>query len=169
MKYFLLGLLISSPGAWAALNMKPGLWKVDMRVTSDGKTVNPSETMKNAMAKMPEADKKKMMDMMGKMDTGVGPNGETNICYSKKAIDKPETMGRPSPDCKTTLVTNTGNKVVSNFTCKDGTTGDAIWDLKSPENMMGKINVRDPKGKNSEITYDGKFIQADCGKVKPVI
>lgn len=169
MKYLLVSLTLLSTASWGALDMKPGLWKVDMRMTSDGKTVNPSNQMKTAMEKMPEAEKKKMMDMMGKVNSGVKPNGETTICYSKEVVQKPESMGRPSPDCKTSLVTNTGNKIVSNFTCKDGTTGDSTWDMKTPESMMGRVNVRDPKGKTSQITYDGKFVKADCGDVKPVL
>jgi hypothetical protein len=169
MKFLILTLLIASPSAWSALNMKPGLWKMNMRIVSEGKPVEVTGQSPNPAKNIPEAEKQKLMSLMGKSNAGVGPNGETNVCYSKEAIRQPEKVAKPEPKCETTLVTNTATKVVTNFKCPDGTTGDATWDVKAADTMMGMVNLRDPQGKTSQVSYNGKFQQDACGKVKPVL
>lgn len=171
MKSLLFVLVFASPFAHSALNMKPGLWGLDMKVLHNGKEFNPAAEMQKAMAKMPEAQRKKMMEMMGeKANVGVGKNGETEVCYSKKILENPESLGNQSGQkCDTKVVTQTADKVVTKFKCEDGSSGDASWTFSSPVNMTGLVNLVDPKGRASQINYKGKFIKADCGKIKPII
>lgn len=169
MKYLLFTLLVASPSAWSALNMKPGLWKVDMQIKSEGKDIDPAGQSTNPTANMPEAEKQKLLSMMGKVNSGIGPTGDAEICYSKELIQKPEALLKPGEKCESALVTNTTSKIVSTFKCKDGTTGEATWNVKSADALMGQVNMRDPQGKKSQISYNGKFVQEACGKVKPAI
>lgn len=170
MKLILMTLLLSSSYSFASLDMKPGLWSMAMVIKSDGKEINPTEQMQKAMANMPEEQKKKMTEMMARMNTGIGKNGETQVCYSKKMIENPELLGKNTDQkCDTKLLTNNSKTVKSSFKCNDGTSGDATWDIKTSETLTGLVNVKDPKGKKSQINYNGKFLKADCGSVKPVI
>lgn len=170
MKYFAIAFLLSSTFANAALNMKPGLWKVGMMIESDGKKFDPTAQMKASLAKMPEAQKKQMMDMMAKQGAGISANGDTQVCYTKAMIDKPESFQKQQEmKCDTKIIKNTSSEVSTNFKCEDGTTGDSKWSVTSPEKMTGLVNVKDPKGKLSKINYTGSFVKADCGAVKPAI
>lgn len=171
MKILLFVLALASPFVHSAFNMKPGLWSLNMKVIHNGKEFNPAAEMQKAMSKMPEEQRKKMMEMMGeKTNTGVGKNGETQVCYTKNILDKPESLGKKSDHkCDTKIITQTIDKVVTSFKCDDGSTGDASWTLTSPENMIGLVNLKDPKGKASQVNYEGKFIKGDCGRIKPVI
>jgi hypothetical protein len=169
MKSLVIALVLMSPFAEAALGMKPGLWTLNMRIKSEGKDISPIGKAGPKMVAMPPAEMQKVLMTIGKTDAAIGPNGETLVCYSKKILDKPENIGKPDPKCETTLIKNTTNMVATSFKCQDGTTGDSSWNLKSPDNLMGLVNYRDPQGKTSQVAYDGKFMQDNCGKVKPVL
>lgn len=169
MKFFVVAFLFSTTFAHAALNMKPGLWTVSMQLESDGKKTDPSAHMKAALAKMPEAQKKQMMDMMAKQGAGMSSDGNTQVCYSKQMIEKPENMQKQPTKCDTKVTKNTATEVATSFKCEDGTTGDAKWTVPSPEKMEGLVNVKNPKGKLSKIHYSGKFEKADCGTIKPAM
>lgn len=170
MKFFVIALFVTTSFAHAALNMKPGLWNINMVIKSEGKEFNPAAQMQAAMAKMPEAQKKKMMEMMGKQGAGMSSDGKTQVCYSKAMIEKPDSFGKQAnTKCDTKIVTNSSSKVVTNFKCEDGTVGDATWTVAGAEKMTGLVNVKDPKGKASTINYTGSFAKADCGSVKPVM
>lgn len=170
MKVLFFALVLASPLAHSALNMKPGLWGLNMKIIQNGKEFNPAAEMQKALAKMPEAQRKKMMEMMGdKASVGVGKDGETQVCYTKKMLEKPDSLGEQSRKCDTKIITQTSTKVVTSFKCEDGSSGDGTWTMNSSENMTGLMNVKDPRGKTSQINYKGKFIKSDCGKIKPAI
>lgn len=164
MKFLLVTLLLASPQAFSALNMKPGLWKVKMVMKSGGKEINPSAEMEKAMAQMPEAQKKKMQAMMGAQDGGM------NVCYSKEMLEKPEKLGsQKDKKCDTKVITQTSNKVVSTFKCEDGTKGDGTWKITSPSAYTGLMNIVSSKGEKSQINYTANFLAKDCGKVEPLL
>lgn len=169
MKFFAIAFLLTTSFAHAALNMKPGLWKVSMMMESEGKKHDPSAQMKAAMAKMPEAQKKQMMDMMAKHGAGMSEDGATQVCYSKQMIEKPESFQKQQKKCDTKIIKNTSTEVVMNFKCEDGSKGDATWTVSSSDKMKGLINMTNSKGKVSKIDYTGNFVKADCGAVKPII
>lgn len=169
MKYFLFTLLFVSAFAHAAVNIKPGLWKINMIVNADGKEMNPAAQMQKAMANMPPERKKMMMEMMSKMNSGMSPDGGMQVCYTKKSLEKPEALAqKQDKNCKTTIVTQTPTKVVTNFKCENGSSGDGTFTMKDSESYLGVMNL-DNKGKKSTIKYEGKFVSADCGSVKPVM
>jgi len=172
MKYLLVFFMLHTTFAYSALNMKPGLWKVKMVMKSDGKEIDASSEMQKAMAKMPEAQKKKMMEMMGKMKSGIAQDGGMQVCYSKAVLDTPENLSKQKDQnkkCDTKVVTQTPSKVVTNFKCEDGTIGDGTWKVVSPSAYNGVMNITSPKGEKSQINYTAKFLTPDCGKVKPII
>lgn len=170
MKSLFVTLMLVSPLAYSALDIKPGLWKVDMVIKTGGKEIKPQSEMQKAIAKMPEAKRKQMLEMMGEIKSETDANTGTQICYSKEMLEKPESLGKQeSKKCTTKVVTNKPKKVVTNFKCEDGTTGDATWSVKNPKTYTGLVNIVSAKGEKSEITYKADFIGADCGKVKPIL
>jgi hypothetical protein len=170
MKFFLVILLLASPQAFSALNMKPGLWNVKMNMKTGGKEINPSAEIEKAMAQMPEAQKKKMQDMMGKMKAAPAQDGGMNVCYSKAMLEKPEKLGtQKDKECDTKVITQTSSKVVTNFKCEDGTKGDGTWKITSSSAYTGLMNIVSPKGEKSQINYTANFLATDCGKVQPIL
>lgn len=153
-----------------ALDVKPGLWKMAMKMKSNGKEMDPSAQIKAAMAKMPEAQRKQMMVMMGKMHAGISEDGDIQVCYSKEMLAQNKfAMGKNvKTDCDTKIVTNTPKKVETEFTCKDGSKGKATFTTKNPQSYQGVLNMDSPKHGKSEINYSGTFVNADCGTVKPL-
>jgi hypothetical protein len=170
MKSLFVTLMLVSPLAYSALDMKPGLWKVDMVIKTNGKEIRPQTEMQKAIAKMPEAKRKQMLEMMGEVQPSIDPNGGTKVCYSKAMLEKPESIGQQAAKkCTTKLVTNKPKKVVTNFKCEDGTKGDATWSVKNSKSYTGLVNIVSAKGEKSEINYKADFVTEDCGKVKPIL
>ncbi len=170
MKFLASLLVLVSPLAYSALDMNAGLWKVEMVIKTNGKTMNPAAEMQKAMANMPEEKRKKLQAMMGDIRPGVADNNAVNVCYSKEMLEKPESINKQTDKkCDTKVVTNTPKKVVTNFKCEDGSKGDATWTVKNKNSFNGVVNVVSAKGEKSEMTYKADFVSGECGKVKPVL
>jgi hypothetical protein len=170
MTFLFVTLFLIGHVAYSALDMKPGLWKVDMVIKSGGKEIRPQNEIQKAMAKMPEARRKQMLEMMGEIKSDLDPQTGTQICYSKEMLDKPESFGKQeSKKCTTKVVTSTPKKVVTHFKCEDGTQGDATWSVKSPKTYNGLVTIVSAKGEKSEISYNANFVGTDCGKVRPLL
>lgn len=154
----------SISGHSAPLNMKPGLWQVDMKIKMDGKEYDPMAELNKSMANIPKEQRDSILKKMGK-------TANTNmVCYSEKMIKDPESMNdHKKSDCDFKTSTSTASKVVSHFTCKDGAKGDALWEAKNPQNLTMKMNTIDKNGKKTQMDYQAKFIATDCGELKPLI
>lgn len=170
MKSLFIILMLASPLAYSALDIKPGLWKVEMVIKTNGKEIKPQTEMQKAIAKMPEAKRKQMLEMMGELQPAVDPNAGTKVCFSKAMLEKPESIGQQeAKKCTTKVVTNKPKKVVTNFKCEDGTKGDATWSVKNSKSYTGLVNIVSAKREKSEINYKADFVTEDCGKVKPIL
>ncbi|WP_408095855.1 DUF3617 domain-containing protein [Peredibacter sp. HCB2-198] len=157
---FLLLFFVSS-GAFAALDMKPGLWSVDMKIHDDNKTIDITEEMKKNLSQL--------RDRMGK-HASIGDDGKLQVCYSQKLINSPEILaGNQQSNCKTDVVKDTPTRVVTRFKCEDGTSGNSNWTVKNAKNYKGRLHMVTPKGEPTDIKYTGTFISSDCGKITPVL
>jgi hypothetical protein len=86
--------------------MKPGLWKVKMVMYSGGKEINPTNEMQKAMKNMTEAQRKKMIEMVGQMNTGIAQDGGMQVCYTQQALNKPEVLSKQKDKrCDTKVIT----------------------------------------------------------------
>ena len=159
MKFLLL--FFVSTSAFAALDMKPGLWSVDMKVYDDNKTIDITEEMKKNVSQL--------KDHMGK-HASIGKDGKLQVCYSQKLLNSPEvlTASRQS-NCKTDVVKDTPTLVSTRFKCDDGTSGNSNWTVKNAKTYHGKIHMVTPNGEPTDIKYTGNFLSSDCGKIKPLI
>ncbi|MBL7715550.1 MAG: DUF3617 domain-containing protein [Bdellovibrionales bacterium] len=181
MKSIFAALVLSSfvsPQAYGALDMKPGLWKVDLKIKAAGKEIDSEKLkqMKAMMDSIPEAQRKQMAQMMGKMggkdmpdmNQFMGPKGDIQICYTKEILDKPENMGNYEKNrkCDFKVKSSSSTQVETDFKCEDGTEGSAHWKILSPETYEGTVSAKTKRGL-AEIKHKGTFVSADCGKVKP--
>lgn len=171
MKYLFYLLFLATTTSWAALNMKPGLWSLDTKISTNGKEIDPSGQMREAMAKMPEAQRNKMMEVLGqKGKMQFGQTGDAQVCYSKKMIENPTSFDqKQNQKCSSKIITNTSKKIVSQFKCENGSSGEGTWSLESSEKMNGVVNMKAASGKTSQVKYHGTFLKADCGKIAPLL
>lgn len=158
--------LISLNTYSAPMKMKPGLWEIKMKIFHDGKEFDPMAEVKKQIEKMPEAQKKLILEQMSKG----GPEAQNNIttvCYTKEMVDSPEKIAaedNEESDCDHKVKSSSANKVVSEFTCKDGNRGTTTWELVSPIQTRILTDAVDKKGKKSQMKYEAKFLKANCGK-----
>lgn len=156
--------------AYAALDMKTGLWKVQVKVNNGGKEMNLQDEMQKALAKVPPEQKKKMMEMMGKMNTGagIGENGDLQVCYNTAMLGNEASILNQNKDkkCDTKIKEKSSKKFVADFTCTDGTKGTATWIVNSQTSYTGTVKA-EKAGKKTEINHQGQFVSKDCGNIKP--
>lgn len=158
-------LILTSLGALAQkLNMKPGLWNVEMTVQgADGKKINPAAAMEEAMAKIPKAQREQMMKMMGKMEMPKMNKKGMEICYTEQMLNDPGSIAKhEDQDCTSKFVSKTATEVKTTFKCKDGTTGNATWKVLNDSNYEGEVHVNSPENGKSKILYKGTFISKKC-------
>src|SRR3990167_3798292 len=122
MKFFFMGFIFSfSMLTHASLNIKPGLWDVDMTMKSEGKTMNPQIQMQSMMNKLSPEQRAKMASMMegrGMSDQGL------QVCYTEKMlIDDSAFNQNKKAQCQSKIINKTAKQISMKFTCADGTTG----------------------------------------------
>ncbi len=159
----------------AAVNMKPGLWRIDTVVVRDGKETDPTAHMKAALAKMSPEQRKHVEEMMGKMGgahgappVGLGKDGGVQVCYTPAMLANPQGMANqhaPS-GCKSRVIEHSALKLSVEFQCEDGSKGKGAWSTTS-DTFEGKMELDSPKSGKSVVRNKGKFLSADCGKLKP--
>ena len=148
------------------LSVTPGLWAIQVEVNQNGKTVNVSDQVSKAMAKLSPEQKAKMQALMGNM---ASPQG-THTCFTKEMLSPEKLLKQQSKKkCDVKLNSNSATLMTGTFQCEDGTKGDMRWLAKTPESMSGSVTSTSPKHGKSVINYSGKFLSKDCGKVKPPV
>ncbi len=173
MKALALFLALSAPGAHAALDIKPGLWEVRLKLIGKGKEIDPQAELQKALENMNPEQRKRMQEMMGKMGnnkTSMGPGG-MRLCYTSEMLSNEEIIHRQRQgqgQCTSTVVTRSPKKVEIKFNCKNGTQGDAKWNIIDDTHYSGEVNTVDAKGQKGQVNYQGTYIGPDCADVRPV-
>ena len=165
MKYLLITLLTLN--AQAALQMNPGLWEVKSIIKADGQVVDPQAGLKKLMTKMTPERRKRFETAMA---ANLSSNGLMQVCFTKDMLaNEGAFMQEESKSCDLQFADRTATKVSMTFKCKNGSNGNANWNIKSGGKAYdGQMNFTYKTGKKSEVTHEGKWVSADCGKVKPV-
>ncbi len=161
----------------AAQTMKPGLWEITNKMGGSGdmgaKMAAAQEQMQKAMALMPPEQRKQMEKMMAQqgvnMAPGQGGGMSSRICVTREMAARNEAPAAQS-DCKQEQMQRSGNTTKFRFTCGNPpSTGEGEVTVHNPESYTMKMNVTQ-KGKNERMTMEarGKWLNADCGSLKPL-
>ncbi|AHZ84847.1 hypothetical protein Bb109J_c2153 [Bdellovibrio bacteriovorus] len=162
--------LCTASTTFAAFDIKPGLWEVKMQMTLDGKAFDPMAEMNKALEQLPPEQRKKMEAMLAGSDKIPVTKNGYRICYTADMLKSPNKVMEGTKACTTKITTQTAKKLAGTFDCpKDDAKGDFEWNAKSSNEYEGLMNGKTSKGGNTQVRYQGKFISADCGKVKPVL
>jgi|GEM_PF-4133979 len=165
-------LLAFTTSALASVIMKPGKWRLETQMSTEGKAqVDPMAKMREAMKDMTPAQRKQMQDMMAKMGksnpdmpkVGFDPNGMT-ICYTKEMLEGDLGLKKQQEDqkCKVSDFQKSSTKISMKFKCEDGASGDSVWNITDATHMNGLTKINDAKGKKSEIKFKAEFLTAKC-------
>ncbi len=167
--------LVCAVSGVAAQTMKPGLWEITNKMSSDSAAMNKEmAAMQKEMANMP-ADQRKMMEsMMAKQGVGMGAGGAmtAKVCLTQEMVERNE-VGAQQGDCQHTRSARSGNTMKFSFVCaKPPSSGEGEVTFVSPQAYTMKMMVSNgAKGKTEKMNMDasGKFLSADCGTVKPIM
>ena len=146
------------------LNIKPGLWEIQHKSNVNGQDMPDMEEM---MANVPPEMRKQMEAAMAQQGAGMGKNGMT-VCITAEQIARGETGAQdPNSDCKMLNMKQHGNTTNMSMQCtQPKAEGDMEVTRVSETEWHSKTQMRTREG-NMNMEARGKWLGADCGKVKP--
>lgn len=157
---FVLIYLVSFNSYSNSMKLKPGLWEIKMQIFHNGKEIDPLGELKKELEKMPEAQRKLILEQMTK---GGSNQNVTNVCYTKEMVDSPDKIvSEEDSDCDHKVKSQTAKKIVSEFKCEDGSRGTTIWEMVNPTQTKVTTDAVDKKGKKTQMKYEAKFIKSKC-------
>jgi len=144
-----------------ALEAKPGLWEVNMKITQDGKVIEPVAALMEELDKLPPEQKKMILEEINKKSNM--KHGLTKTCYTKEMLKNPtKIVTGEKEECTFAEKSKTAKKAVATFKCEDGASGTSVWEIQDEKNMKVTMDFKDKNGKLGKIDYTAKFLQDSC-------
>ena len=156
-------------------SMKPGLWEYRSTMKSQsGKMEASMAEMHKQLASKPPEQRRQMEQMMAQSGMQMGA-GSGNAQVMRACITPAEAANfdvQSDPDCKQQIVQRTGNSVRIRFTCAGEvpSQGEGTLTFTGDTGFSGKFRVetRAPgETDRMDITQEGKWLGASCGKLQP--
>jgi Protein of unknown function (DUF3617) len=171
-----LTLALAALGAQAQ-KVAPGLWETqtEMKVGN----ADMQAQMKRAqeqMAKMPPEQRKMMEEMMAKqgvqMSAGAGGKPAFRHCISKEQAERGDVPQDADGRCKRDSMDRSGSTLRFKFSCTNPPstgTGEITFSGDKAYTMKMVIEGSSAKGQpgTMEMNSASKWVQADCGTLKP--
>lgn len=166
----LTALLFAAPALAVKIDMEPGLWEHKMTV-NDSEMQKAMEEARKQLANMPAAQRKMMEDMLAAQGIGIGADGTTvKVCMTKEMIERGQ-LPKQNDNCNQEIVEAGKNRYHVVFSCDDQSwSGTSKMHFISKKEYTGETQVvqqRNGKKEEQLITQSGKWLSADCGKIKP--
>ncbi|QJW85923.1 DUF3617 domain-containing protein [Ramlibacter terrae] len=131
--------------------------------------------MQKQMAAMPPAERKQMEEMMAKQGVrmaapAAGGGMTVQVCMTQEMVARNDVPMQEG--CRVTNQQRTGNTTKMAFACANPpSTGEGQFTFAGPEAYSSRMTVKTTlQGKAETMTMEGsgKWVQADCGTVKPM-
>ena len=161
----------------AAQSLKPGLWEVTNRMQGgSGQMQDAMAQMQKQMTSMPPEQRKMMEELMDRSGVKMGAAGpaggmSVQICMTPEMAQKNEVPVQQG-DCKTTAQARSGNTMKMAFACTNPpSSGEGQVTFNGPEGYTSRMNISTQvNGKTEKVSMEGsgKWLGADCGKVRPL-
>jgi hypothetical protein len=181
----------------SAQTLQPGLWEISSKLptgnsdlaklgaqSQDARGKAPavsSEQMAAMMAQVkaqidkmtPEQRKLVEQNMAAMQNMNMNNDGTTTmkLCMTKEMIARNQ-LGGQNGKCTHSAVDSSGSTRKFSFVCTDpATKGEGNYTMLSPTSYTGSMtinSVQDGKPQTMTIASSGKFVNADCGNVKPI-
>jgi hypothetical protein len=149
--------------------MEPGLWKVSMKIKTEGKVFDAAREIRELLRELPQEEQAEVREFLSDLD-GIDENGNLELCHTRDMMRRNESIiVHQDKECLSSVLRRTPAKVVSRFTCLDGTVGEDTLFIKGPRRYTGVTKVIDPSGEASEVVYQGDFISPLCESFDDVV
>jgi hypothetical protein len=132
--------------------------------------------MQAQMANMPPEQRKKMeqaIALRSNMTMGSDGTIALKICVTQEMAERRNWMSKTQGKCTHTVSPAVGNTQKFGFTCTEPTSsgeGTITFVSKTNHTTSMKINsVRNGKAESIAVEGSNKFLNADCGAVKPLV
>lgn len=171
---FLFALALSAALPAAAQSLKPGLWQVTNRMNNP-QVDQAMVEMQKQMAAMPPEQRRQMEEMMARQGVRMAapaPGGgmAMQVCMTQEMVARNDVPMQEG--CRITSQQRTGNTMKMAFACTNPpSSGEGQFTFASPEAYSSRMTVRTMmQGKAETMTMEasGKWVQADCGTVRPL-
>lgn len=150
----------------AGMDIKPGLWEIQHKMTVDGQKM---PDMQEMMAQVPPEMREQMKAMMAQQGAGVTDKG-TTVCVTAEQIARGE-VGAQNPEgrCKISNLKMSGNTTTMNIKCEAPNKAEGTTTVTRSSNTQwsSTTNMQTDKGEMKQEAT-GKWLKADCGNVKPL-
>jgi hypothetical protein len=176
--------VLCSVAAWAAdeikpFDAKPGLWEVSVSTEMPGMPPMPPmgsvpKLPDDVLAKMPPEQRARVEAMMKNRSAGGAPQMSNKICLTKESLQA-GALGQRDKSCTSKVVSSTSTKQAIHVECSQEqvkSTGDMTVELVDPGHIKGAMAMKSTiNGQSHDIkmSFDNKWVSADCGDVKPVM
>lgn len=152
------------------LNVATGLWEVTSHPQVSGDL--PPEMQERLQSLPPEQRERIEAAIRGAM-ADAQQEHVFRECMTRERLSRGFATGADTPECKTTLVSNTRTDFEYRKACasEDGGmhTENARFHIHDPHRVSGTIDFSDTRGGRTMSVHnrvEGKWLGADCGDVK---
>lgn len=169
-----LGLMALLSSVAHAQSTKPGLWEINQKVGGNPEMDKAMAEMQQQLASMPPAQRKQMEQMMAAQGVKLGQGGgmSVQVCVTPEMAAQQEVPVQKEGDCTTKVQSRSGNTMKVAFSCKNPpSSGEGTYVFRGDTGYNMKMLVKTTEGGKPVTTTmegTGRWLGADCGKVKPI-
>lgn len=169
-----LGLMALLSSVAHAQSTKPGLWEINQKVGGNAEMDKAMAEMQQQLASMPPAQRKQMEQMMAAQGVKLGQGGgmSVQVCVTPEMAAQQEVPVQKEGDCTTKVQSRSGNTMKVAFSCKNPpSSGEGTYVFRGDTGYDMKMLVKTTEGGKPVTTTmegTGRWLGADCGKVKPI-
>jgi len=169
-----LGLMALLSSVAHAQSTKPGLWEINHKVGGTPEMDKAMAEMQQQLASMPPAQRKQMEQMMAAQGVKLGQGGgmSVQVCVTPEMAAQQEVPVQKEGDCTTKVQSRSGNTMKVAFSCKNPpSSGEGTYVFRGDTGYDMKMLVKTSDGGKPVTTTmegTGRWLGADCGKVKPI-
>ncbi|MFP5324494.1 MAG: DUF3617 domain-containing protein [Gammaproteobacteria bacterium] len=169
-----LGLMALLSSVAHAQSTKPGLWEINQKVGGNPEMDKAMAEMQQQLASLPPAQRKQMEQMMAAQGVKLGQGGgmSVQVCVTPEMAAQQEVPVQKEGDCTTKVQSRSGNTMKVAFSCKNPpSSGEGTYVFRGDTGYDMKMLVKTTEGGKPVTTTmegTGRWLGADCGKVKPI-
>lgn len=160
-----------------AQSTKPGLWDIQHKMGGHPQMDQAMAEMRKQMAAMSPAQRQQMEAMMGAQGMSMpgaaaGGGMAMKVCITPEMAARNDMPSQTEGDCTTTITARSGNILKMSFACKNPPTkGEGTYTFSGDTAYAMKMVMTSTEGGKPQTTTmegQGKWLSADCGKIKPI-
>jgi hypothetical protein len=168
LKYLIFSFLLSSSLFAKGINLKPGLWEMEVKLIQNGQELDPLESVRAMLKNMTGEQKQAMIRMMESQGLDLSLL-DKKTCFTPEILAKdPSALLAQSKNCKMKIQTQNKNKYVASGKCSDDRQVEIDVSLRNKTSFSSVVKTSKTDGtEKRDMKISGKFLKSECGKIKP--